>query len=44
MRTNHTKAKLESGETVFGAFVRFPDAALADFLGYLRGNVMLACG
>ena len=34
MRTNHTKAKLASGGTVFGTFVRYPDAALVDFLCY----------
>lgn len=34
MRTNTTKAKLKAGETVFGCFVRYPDATLIDVLGY----------
>jgi 4-hydroxy-2-oxoheptanedioate aldolase len=34
MRNNITKAKLKAGETVFGCFVRYPDATLIDVLGY----------
>ncbi len=34
MRINTTKAKLKAGETVFGCFVRYPDATLIDVLGY----------
>lgn len=34
MQKNTTKAKLKAGETVFGAFVRYPDAGLIEFLGY----------
>lgn len=34
MQTNSTKAKLKAGETVFGCFVRYPDATLIDVLGY----------
>ena len=34
MRTNTTKAKLKAGETVFGCFVRYPDAGLVEVLGY----------
>jgi 4-hydroxy-2-oxoheptanedioate aldolase len=34
LRTNTTKAKLKSGETVFGCFVRYPDAGLVEVLGY----------
>jgi 4-hydroxy-2-oxoheptanedioate aldolase len=34
MRTNATKAKLKAGATVFGCFVRYPDATLVDVLGY----------
>lgn len=34
MRTNTTKAKLKAGETVFGCFVRYPDASLVEVLGY----------
>lgn len=32
--TNKTKAKLKAGETVFGVFVRYPDAALVEVIGY----------
>lgn len=34
MRPNTTKAKLKAGETVFGCFVRYPDASLIEVLGY----------
>lgn len=34
MRTNTTKAKLKAGDTVFGCFVRYPDAGLVEVLGY----------
>ena len=34
MQTNATKAKLKSGGTVFGSFVRTPDPSLIEFLGY----------
>lgn len=34
MRTNTTKAKLKAGQMVFGCFLRYPDAALAEMLGY----------
>ncbi len=34
MQTNITKAKLKAGETVFGCFVRYPDASLAEVLAY----------
>ena len=34
MRTNATKAKLLSGETVYGCFVRYPDPGLAEVMGY----------
>ena len=34
MRTNKTKAKLKSGETVFGCFVRYPDPSLTELMGY----------
>lgn len=33
MRANATKAKLKAGETVFGCFVRYPDATLVEVLG-----------
>lgn len=34
MRTNTTKAKLKNGETVFGCFVRYPNASLVEVMGY----------
>jgi 4-hydroxy-2-oxoheptanedioate aldolase len=34
LRTNVTKAKLKAGQTVYGCFVRYPDAGLVEFLGY----------
>jgi 4-hydroxy-2-oxoheptanedioate aldolase len=32
MLVNHTKARLRAGETVYGCFVRYPDAGLAELL------------
>ena len=34
MQTNTTKAKLQAGQTVFGCFVRYPDATLIEVMGY----------
>lgn len=34
MHTNQTKAKLKAGQTVFGCFLRYPDASLAEYMGY----------
>lgn len=34
MRTNTTKAKLKTGETVYGCFTRYPEAGLVEVLGY----------
>ncbi len=34
MRHNSTKEKLRNGETVYGCFVRYPNAALVEVLGY----------
>lgn len=34
MRHNSTKEKLKNGETVYGCFVRYPNAALIEVLGY----------
>jgi 4-hydroxy-2-oxoheptanedioate aldolase len=34
LRHNVTKEKLSRGETVFGCFVRYPNAALVEVLGY----------
>ncbi len=41
MRTNTTKAKLKAGETVYGCFVRYPEAALAEVLGYYGWDYLL---
>lgn len=34
MQSNTTKTKLEAGQTVFGCFVRYPDASLIEMMGY----------
>jgi 4-hydroxy-2-oxoheptanedioate aldolase len=34
MRNNATKARLQAGQTVYGCFVRYPDASLVEVLGY----------
>ena len=34
MQTNIIKAKIKAGETVFGCFVRYPDATLIEVMGY----------
>ena len=34
MRTNTAKAKLKAGETIFGCFVRYPDASLVEVMGF----------
>jgi 4-hydroxy-2-oxoheptanedioate aldolase len=34
VRVNETKARLRAGDTVFGCFVRYPDAGLVELLGY----------
>jgi 4-hydroxy-2-oxoheptanedioate aldolase len=34
MRTNTAKAKLKAGETIFGCFIRYPDASLVEVVGY----------
>jgi len=34
LHPNTTKARLKAGETVFGCFVRYPDASLIEVLGY----------
>ena len=41
MRTNQTKAKLKAGETVYGSFVRSPDASLIEVLGYLGWDFLV---
>ncbi len=44
MRTNNTKAKLKAGETVYGLFVRYPDASLAEVLGYQPWDFLMFDG
>ena len=44
MRTNRTKAKLKAGEAVFGAFMRFTEPTLIDFLGYQPWDFMVFDG
>lgn len=42
MKPNTTKAKLKSGGTVFGCFVRYPQASLIEVLGYQAWDFLLA--
>ncbi|MGH8598529.1 MAG: HpcH/HpaI aldolase family protein, partial [Gammaproteobacteria bacterium] len=44
MRTNITKAKLRAGETVFGCFVRYPEPALIEMLGYYGWDYIMFDG
>lgn len=44
MRTNHLKAKLKAGETAFGCFVRYPEAALVEMLGYYGWDYVMFDG
>ena len=44
MRTNTTKAKLKAGETVFGCFVRYPEPALVEMLGYYGWDYIMFDG
>ncbi|MGH9844556.1 MAG: HpcH/HpaI aldolase family protein [Blastocatellia bacterium] len=44
MRTNTTKAKLRAGETVFGCFVRYPEPALIEMLGYYGWDFIMFDG
>jgi 4-hydroxy-2-oxoheptanedioate aldolase len=41
LRPNKTKAKLKAGETVYGCFVRYPEATLAEILGYYGWDYLL---
>ena len=34
MHTNTAKAKLKAGETIFGCFIRYPEASLVEVMGY----------
>lgn len=44
MQKNTTKAKLQAGETVFGCFVRYPDATLIEVQGYLGWDFLVFDG
>lgn len=44
MRTNTTKARLKAGETVHGCFVRYPEATLAEMLGYYGWDYLIFDG
>lgn len=44
MRKNKTKERLQAGETVFGCFVRYPDASLIEFLGYQSWDFLVFDG
>lgn len=41
MRKNKTKELLKSGETVYGCFVRYPNASLIEVLGYQPWNFLV---
>ena len=42
MKTNTAKAKLKAGGTLFGCFVRYPQASLIEVLGYYPWDFLLA--
>lgn len=44
MRINQTKAKLKAGETVHGCFVRYPEPALIEMLGYYGWDFIMFDG
>jgi 4-hydroxy-2-oxoheptanedioate aldolase len=44
LQKNTTKAKLHAGETVFGCFVRYPDASLIEVQGYLGWDFLVFDG
>jgi len=44
LRTNNTKAKLKAGETVAGCFVRYPEPALIEMLGYYGWDFIMFDG
>jgi 4-hydroxy-2-oxoheptanedioate aldolase len=44
VRPNTTKAKLRAGETVFGCFVRYPEPALIEMLGYYGWDYLMFDG
>jgi 4-hydroxy-2-oxoheptanedioate aldolase len=44
MRPNAAKARLKAGETIFGCFVRYPDAGLVEVLGYQAWDFLVFDG
>ena len=44
MFQNKTKTKLKTDETVYGCFVRYPDAGLIELLGYLGWDFLIFDG
>jgi len=44
MQTNTTKARLKAGETVYGCFVRYPDASLIEVLGFQAWDFLVFDG
>jgi len=44
MLTNKTKAKLKAGESVFGCFVRYPDASVIEVQGHLGWDFLVFDG
>ncbi|MFN0088447.1 MAG: HpcH/HpaI aldolase family protein [Blastocatellia bacterium] len=44
MKTNAVKAKLRAGEAVFGCFVRYPEPALIEMLGYYGWDYLMFDG
>jgi 4-hydroxy-2-oxoheptanedioate aldolase len=44
VNTNTTKARLHAGETVYGTFVRYPDATLVETLAYMGWDFILFDG
>jgi len=44
LRKNTTKAKLKSGETVYGCFVRYSDPGLVEFLSYQGWDFLVIDG
>lgn len=44
MKTNHAKAKIKAGEAVYGCFVRYPEPALIEMLGYYGWDYIMFDG
>ncbi len=44
MQINSTKARIQAGQPVFGCFVRYPNAALIEMLGYTQWDFLVFDG